>query len=103
MKKLINKFGKLITASFFIMAIGIILFVLTPLFITQFGLDTDIIGLIVFAIGLAICVMGIIIRYKPHGWRLIGLVIAMVILLLPLVQLVISLVYFLITGKPVGG
>jgi hypothetical protein len=103
MKKLITKFGKLITASFFIMGIGIILFLLSIPLYSNFGIDTDIIGLIVFAIGLAICVMGIIIRYKPHGWRLIGLVIAIVILLIPLVQLVISLVNFLITGKPMGG
>ena len=56
MKKLVDRFGILIVASFFVMAIGIILFI--PLLYVLWGIDTDIIGLIIFTTGLAILLLG---------------------------------------------
>jgi hypothetical protein len=103
MKKLVDRFGKLITASFFVMAIGIVLFLLTPVLYGNFGIDTDLIGLIILTTGLAICIIGIIGRKKYHGWKLVVLIILVVFLLLPLVPLIVSTVYYLITGKPLGG
>jgi uncharacterized membrane protein len=41
MGKLVERFGKLITASFIVMAAGVMLFLLTPLFYSLFDLDTD--------------------------------------------------------------
>jgi hypothetical protein len=102
MKRLIEKFGKLITASFFIMAVGIIVFLLTIPLYTYFEIDTDIFGLIIFTVGLAICILGIIHRKKLHGWKLVVLAILVVILSLPVLSLVISLVYYLITGNEPG-
>ena len=39
MKRIVDRFGKLITASFFVMALGILLFVLTPLFYGKWGIQ----------------------------------------------------------------
>lgn len=102
MKRLVARFGKLITASFFVMGIGILLFLLTPLFYGKWGIDTDLIGLIIFTTGLAICIIGIIRRKKLHGWKLVVLVILASVLLLPILPLIVSLIYYLITGKPLG-
>ena len=102
MKRLVARFGKLITASFIVMAVGIILFLLTIPLYTFFNMDTDIIGLTIFAIGLALCIIGIILHKKLHGWKLVVLVVIAAVLLLPLIPLIVSLVYYLITGKPLG-
>ena len=102
MKRLVGRFGKLITASFFVMAIGIIVFLLTIPLYANFGIDTDIIGLVIFTVGLAICVIGIIRRKKLHGWKLVVLAILAAVLLLPILPLIVSLIYYLITGKPLG-
>ena len=102
MKRLIERFGKLITASFIVMAIGIITFLLVIPLYHFFEIDTDIIGLTIFNIGLAIFLIGIIRRKKLHGWKLIILTILATILLLPILPLIASLIYYLITGKPLG-
>ena len=102
MKKLYKRFGKLITASFYLMGIGIILFLFTPLFYGLWEIDTDLIGLTILTTGVAILLIGIIRRKKLHGWKLIVLSIVTGVLLLPLVPLIISTVYYLITGKPMG-
>jgi hypothetical protein len=52
MKRLMMKFGKYNVTTFVIMGVGIVLFLLTPLFIGLFNFDTDIIGLFIFLIGL---------------------------------------------------
>ena len=96
------RFGKLITASFFVMAIGIIAFLLTPILYGLWGIDTDLIGLIILTTGLAICIIGIIRRKKLHGWKLAILILLAVVLLLPVLSLIASLIYYLITGKPLG-
>ena len=103
MNRVVNRFGKLMTASFVVMAIGIVIFLLTIPLYANFGIDTDIIGLTIFAIGLALCIIGIIRRKKLYGWKLIVLIILAAILLLPIVPFIISLIYYLITGKPLGG
>ena len=102
MKRLLEKFGRLTTASFFIMAIGIVVFLLTIPLYTYFGIDTDILGLFIFTIGLAICIIGIIRRKKMHGWKLVVLVVLVVVLLLPVLPFIVSLIFFLITGKELG-
>ena len=102
MNRLVERFGKLTTASFVIMAIGLVVFLLTiPLYV-NFGIDTDIIGLIIFTIGLAIFIIGIIRRKKLHGWKLIVLGILTAVLLLPTLSFIITLIYYLITGKELG-
>ncbi len=100
MKRLVEKFGKLIAASFFVMALGILLFVLTPLFYGKWGIDTDLVGLFIFTTGLAICIMGIIRRKRLRGWKLVVLLILAAVLLIPIIPLIASLIYYLITGKP---
>ena len=69
MKKLTAKFGKLITASFFVMGIGIILFLLVIPLYAYFEIDTDIIGLVVFTVGLAMLLIGLIRRKNLKGWK----------------------------------
>ena len=101
-KRLVERFGKTITASFVIMAIGILVFLLTIPLYANFGIDTDIIGLTIFTVGLAMCIIGIIRRKKMHGWKLVVLAILAALLLLPILPLIVSLIYYLITGKPLG-
>jgi hypothetical protein len=84
------------------MAIGIVVFLLTIPLYANFGIDTDIIGLIIFTIGLAIFIIGIIRRKKLHGWKLIVLGILTAVLLLPTLLFIITLIYYLITGKELG-
>lgn len=102
MKRIVPRFGKLITASFFVMALGIIVFLLTIPLYTYFEIDTDIIGLVIFTVGLAICIIGVIRRKKLHGWKLVFLAILTAVLLLPVFSLIVSLIYYLITGKELG-
>lgn len=101
MKKLIERFGKLITASFFVMAIGIILFLLTPLLYGQWGIDTDIIGLIILTTGVAILLIGIILRNKLRGWKLIILAVLAGIMTIPIIMLFVTEIISLVTGQPV--
>ncbi len=102
MKRLVGKFGKLITASFFVMGIGIILFLLTPLFYGQWGIDTDLIGLTILTTGVAVLLIGIIRRNKLHGWKFIILAILAGIMSIPIIMLIATSIIYLITGKPVG-
>lgn len=102
MRKMINRFGKLITASFFVMGIGLIVFILSfPLYIF-YGIDTDIIGFSIVLIGLVIFIVGIIRRKKPSGVILALLIALASILSLPILSLVASLIYYLITRKELG-
>ena len=100
MKRIVARFGKLITASFIVMAIGIVVFLLVIPLYAYFEIDTDIFGLIIFATGLAICLLGIIRRKNLRGWKLAVLAILIVILCLPLLLLIFTTIYYLITGKP---
>ena len=62
MKRLVNRFGKLITASFILMAVGVVTFLLVFPLYGYFGIDTDLLGLFIFVIGLVLCAIGFIIR-----------------------------------------
>lgn len=99
---MVKRFGRLITASFIIMAIGIVTFLLVIPLYGYFGIDTDIIGLLIFDIGLVMLIIGIIRRKKLRGVKLAALVVLASILSLPLLMTVVSLIYFLATGRPLG-
>jgi cbb3-type cytochrome oxidase subunit 1 len=102
MKKMINKFGKLITASFIVTGIGIIVFILSlPLYI-YYNIDTDIIGFSIVLIGLVIFIIGLILRRKPSGVKLALLITLASILSIPILSLIASLIYYFITGKELG-
>jgi predicted membrane channel-forming protein YqfA (hemolysin III family) len=62
MKRLIGSFGKYNLATFVIMGIGLILFILTPLLICLFDFDSDILGFLVFLVGLIMYIAGLIIH-----------------------------------------
>lgn len=53
MQKMTKRAGKLKTASFIVMGVGLVIFLSTPIWL-QFGIDTDILGFLVFLIGLLI-------------------------------------------------
>ena len=103
MKRLVERFGRLLTASFFVMAIGIVVFLLSIPLYANFGIDTDIIGFIIFCSGLALCFVGIIRRKKLHGWKSIVLAILAAVFCLPVLSLLVSLIYNLVTGRELGG
>ncbi|MGD1118968.1 MAG: hypothetical protein ABR886_05720 [Dehalococcoidales bacterium] len=62
MKRLVGRFGWYNVAAFIIMGAGIIVFAITPLLLWLFDVDSDIIGLLVFLIGLLMWVVGFIVR-----------------------------------------
>ena len=62
MKKLIEKFGKYNVATFVIMGVGLILFLLTPLLYGLWTFDSDIPGLLIFLIGLIMWIVELIVR-----------------------------------------
>ena len=88
MKKMIKKFGKLITASFIVMGIGIIVFILSlPLYI-YCNIDTDLLGLEIILMGLVILLVGIIRRKKWSRIKLSLLITLASILGLPILPLI---------------
>jgi hypothetical protein len=102
MKKMINKFGKLTTASFIIMGVGIIVFILSfPLYI-YYGIDTDILGFTIVLIGLIIYIIGLIRRKKLSRVKLALLIALVSVLSIPILSLIVSVIYYLITGKELG-
>jgi hypothetical protein len=103
MKRLIQRFGKLITTSFVVMAIGIFLFLLNFPLYTNFRIDIDVIGLTVFLVGLAIFITGLLWRKKPKGWKIWIIVIGAIVLLMFILPFIASLIYYFVTGKPLGG
>jgi hypothetical protein len=102
MNRLINRFGKLIVASFFLMGIGLIAFLITPLMYGLWGIDTDLPGMLIVILGLVLFIVGWILNKKPRKSVLIALIVLASILSLPILSLIVSLIYYLITGKPVG-
>ncbi len=62
MTKLVRKLGKYNVTAFTIMAVGIILFLLTPLLLWLFNFDSDILGVLIFIIGLLMWLTGLIVR-----------------------------------------
>ncbi len=94
--------GKLITTSLVVMAIGVAFFLLGFPLYAYFGIDTDVIGLAVLATGLAILLLGIVRRKNMHGWKLMVLTILAIVLCLPVLTLILSLLYYLVTGRAMG-
>lgn len=101
-KRMVKRFGKLITASFFVMGLGIVTFLLVIPLYAWFRIDTDILGLIILDIGLIMLIIGIILRRKLRGFKLAVLVVLSAILSIPVWMLIVTTIYFLITGKPMG-
>lgn len=102
MKKMIKKFGKLITASFIIMGIGVIVFLLGyPLYVF-WEIDTDLPGILILDIGLVIYIIGLIRRKKLGRVKLVALIILASVLSIPILITIVSLIYYLITGKELG-
>lgn len=102
MKNLVAKFGILIVVSFFIMAAGIVVFLLSIPLYAYFEIDTDVIGFTIFTLGLAVCIIGIIRRKRLRGWKLVVLAIVAVALLGPVVMLIVTSLYYLVTGNSLG-
>jgi hypothetical protein len=62
MKRLVRKFGKFNAAAFIIMGAGVILFILTPLLLWLFDIDSDIFGVLIFLLGLVMFIAGLVIK-----------------------------------------
>ena len=76
MNRLVKKFGKYNVATFIIMGVGVILFLLAP---TGWGVgfDSDILGFFIFLIGLLMWVVGLIVRRVKSNF-LKGIVVGIV-------------------------
>jgi hypothetical protein len=102
-KKMINKFGKLITASFIIMGIGIVTFPLVFPLYELFGIDyTSWFSYFIFLVGAIICIVGLIRRKSFNRIVLITLLILVSIMCIPISFGVVSLICYFITGKELG-
>ncbi len=97
----INRFGKLIVASFFLMGIGLIAFLLTPLLYGLWGIDSDLPGVLVVILGLVLFLVGLILRKPTRTRRIIYIVLAS-ILSLPILSAIVTTIIYLITGRPLG-
>jgi len=98
----VKRFGKLIVASFFLMGIGLIAFLLTPLLYGLWGIDSDLPGVLIVDIGLVLCIVGLIRNKKPGKVKLVALIVLASVLSIPILFLIVSLIYYLVTGKPLG-
>jgi hypothetical protein len=104
MKRMIKRFGKLITASFIIMGVGIVTFPLVIPMYGLFGIDTDWFSAFIFLAGLITCSVGLIRRNKLNSNRipLIVLLILVSIMCMPILFGVVSMICYFITGKELG-
>jgi hypothetical protein len=100
-QKGINRFGKLGVASFFLMGIGLIAFLLTPLLLTLWNIDSDLPGVLIVNVGVVLFLVGLILRKPSRTRRIIYIVLAS-ILSLPILFTIVTLIYYLITGQPLG-
>jgi hypothetical protein len=98
----VKRFGKLIVASFFLMGIGVITFLLTPLLYGLWGIDTDLPGVLILDIGLVIYIIGLIRKKKLGRVKLVALIVLASVLSIPILILIVGLIYYLIMGKPLG-
>ena len=98
----VNRFGKLIVASFFLMGIGLILFLLTPILYGQWGIDSDIPGVLIIFLGIILYIVGLIRNEKPRGFKLALLIVLASILGIPILITIVTTIYYLITGEPIG-
>ena len=102
MKRKIRKFGKLITASFIVIGVGIVTFPLVIPMYTLFGIDTDWFSVFIILAGLITCLVGLIRRKKLNRIVLIALLVLVLILCMPILFGVISMICYFITGKELG-
>jgi hypothetical protein len=89
---MIKKFGKLITASFIIMGVGLVTFLSTPIWL-QFGIDTDIPGFFIILIGLEIYIIGLICRKNLGRAKLAALITLVSILSIAILSFVVGLIF----------
>jgi hypothetical protein len=102
MNRMVKRFGKLITASFFVMEIGVIAFLLTPVFL-RWNIDTDLPGVLIVDVGIVIYLIGLIRRNTLGRIKRIAFITVAAVLSIPILFAIVSLIYFLITGKALGG
>jgi len=102
MNKIVKRFGKLITASFFLMGIGVVTFLLTPILYPRFGMDTDLPGVFIVEIGVFSYIIGRILKKNLSKVKLVVLIILASVLGIPILSLIVGLIYYLTTGKPLG-
>jgi len=102
MKKVIEKFGKLITASFIIMGVGVVTFPLVIPMYGLFGIDTDWFSVFIFLAGAITCIVGLIRRKNLNRIMLIALLVLVSIMCMPILFGVMSMIYYFITGKELG-
>jgi hypothetical protein len=81
MNRLVRKFGKYNVATFIIMGVGVIFFLLAP---TGWGVgfDSDVLGLFIFVIGLLMLIVGLIVRRVRSNFLkgiVVGIIAAVVI------------------------
>ena len=62
MRGLVGRFGKYNVIAFIIMGVGLVLFLLTPVLIWLFDFDSDILGALIFLVGLIMWVVRLIFR-----------------------------------------
>ena len=62
MRRLVGRFGKYNVIAFIIMGVGLVLFLLTPVLIWLFDFDSDILGALIFLVGLIMWVVRLIFR-----------------------------------------
>ncbi|MCJ7514540.1 MAG: hypothetical protein MUO89_01020 [Dehalococcoidia bacterium] len=98
----VKKFGKLIVASFFLMGIGLIAFLLTPLLYGLWGIDSDLPGMLIVILGLVLFIVGWIRNKKPGKVALVVLIVLASVLSLPILMFIVTTIYYLITGQPLG-
>ena len=84
------------------MGIGVIAFLLTPLLYGLWGIDSDLPGLLIVIVGLVLFIVGWIRNKKPGKVARIALIVVASVLSLPILSLIVSLIYYLITRKPLG-
>jgi hypothetical protein len=101
-EKGINKFGKLAVASFFLMGIGLLAFLLTPLLLTLWNIDSDLPGVLVIILGLVLFIVGWILKRKPRKGVLVALIVTASLLSIPLLMFIVTTIIYLITGQPLG-
>ncbi len=102
MSILFKRFDKLTLVSFFLIAIGVIAFLLTPFLYGRWGIDSDLPGVLIVFLGIVIYIIGRIRKNRPGGIKLVALIVIASVLSIPILFLIVSLVYYLVIGKPLG-
>jgi hypothetical protein len=98
--KAINRSGKLITTSFTLIGIGIIVFLLS--ITLDFDIDMNVIGFSLVMVGLVILIVGLIRRKKLSGIKRALLIALASVLSLPVLYLIVSYTYYIVAGKELG-